>query len=250
MLGKYIRVKVTKPIHSVNQQYGYEYLLNFGVVDSGKRFDKNIRGVYIMGINHPVRSFDGRVIASIRKEGEPGEFLIAAPRKTKFIDAQIRSAVSFAEDLGKYTLSCLYERSCGAVVYRIINGELRFLLIRNKRSTYWGFPKGHMEKNETKEDTAKREVLEETGIHINIIPDFSVKSEYTIQGRVEKTVTIFLASTDDTNTIIQKEEIEDYVWYNYEKAYEVLKFENDRTIIKKANDFIIKNNILKGENHG
>ena len=37
------------------------------------------------------------------------------------------------------------------------------------------------------------EVLEETGIHIDIIPDFTAKSDYTIQGKVEKSVTIFLA---------------------------------------------------------
>ena len=65
---------------------------------------------------------------------------------------------------GEYTIDCLYERSCGAVVFRFINGERRFLLIKNKRSCHWGFPKGHVEKDETDEETAKREVLEETGL--------------------------------------------------------------------------------------
>ena len=50
------------------------------------------------------------------------------------------------------------------------------------------------------EITAIREVLEETGIHIQILPQFASKSEYTIQGRVEKSVTIFLAKTKDTQT--------------------------------------------------
>lgn len=245
MLGKYIRVKITKPIHSFNQQYGYEYLLNFGMIDSGRHLDKNIRGVYIMGLNHPVRSFDGRVIASFSHPGEEGEYLVAAPRKSKYIDTQIREALEFAEGEGDYPLDCLYEMSCGAVVFREINGEIRFLLIRNRRSTYWGFPKGHMERGETKEDTARREVLEETGVHINIIPDFSLKSEYTIQGKVEKTVTIFLASTNNTQTVIQREEIEDYVWYDFEKAYKVLRFENDREIIRKAHEFLL--NMKKGD---
>ncbi|MFR2841802.1 MAG: NUDIX domain-containing protein [Acutalibacteraceae bacterium] len=36
------------------------------------------------------------------------------------------------------------------------------MLIKNKRSAHWGFPKGHMEKGETREETAKREIGEET----------------------------------------------------------------------------------------
>ncbi|MCD7796794.1 MAG: hypothetical protein LUG95_04060 [Clostridiales bacterium] len=50
------------------------------------------------------------------------------------------------EEMGNYTLKCLYETSCSAVVCRC-NGEgVKYLLIRNKRSQYWGWPKGHMER--------------------------------------------------------------------------------------------------------
>ena len=48
-------------------------------------------------------------------------------------------------------------------MFRRINEEYRFLLIKNRRSNNWGFPKGHIEKGETEVATAKREVLEETG---------------------------------------------------------------------------------------
>ncbi|MBQ4627203.1 MAG: NUDIX domain-containing protein, partial [Clostridia bacterium] len=137
------------------------------------------------------------------------------------------------------------ERSCGAVVYRIINDEVRYLLIKNRRSTHWGFPKGHIEKGETNEQTAMREVLEETGIHIQILPQFASKSEYTIQGRVEKSVTIFLAKTKDTQTTIQREEIEDYVWLSYEKAMDTLRFINDRNILRSAHDFLVEQNIIE-----
>ena len=61
------------------------------------------------------------------------------------------------------------------------------------------------------EECVEREVLEETGLHINIFEDFSSTSEYKIAGRVEKRVTIFLASTSDTSTVIQQEEIEDRI---------------------------------------
>ena len=141
-------------------------------------------------------------------------------------------------------MDCYYERSCGAVVYRIINGVVRYLLIKNKRSSNWSFPKGHIEKNETLEETAKREVLEETGLRLDIIPGFQCKSEYSIQNRIQKTVQIFVGTTKDTQTQIQLEEIEDYIWLTYENAYKSLKFDNDKTILKDAREFLINNNYI------
>ncbi|NLA77715.1 MAG: NUDIX domain-containing protein, partial [Clostridiales bacterium] len=130
------------------------------------------------------------------------------------------------------------------VVYRVINGEYRCLLIKNKRSAHWGFPKGHMERGETPEDTARREVLEETGVSIDIVPGFVSRSEYTIQNKVEKSVSVFAATTPDTQTVIQREEIEDYIWLKYEDALEMLKFENDKNILEKSHNFLVSENII------
>ncbi len=246
MLGKYVRVRVTNPIHSQNRQFGFEYQLNFGVMEGKKRFDNNVYGAYIMGITHPVRTFDGRVIAVIRRADGSAPVFVVAPKSMRFIAHQIEEGIAFAEKDRPHKLDCLYERSCGAVVYRMINGELRYLLIKNRRSTHWGFPKGHIEAGETPEQTAKREVLEETGIHIEILPEFATKSEYTIQGRVEKSVTIFLAKTKDTQTTIQREEIEDYIWLNFDRAMETLRFINDRNILKSAHNFLVEKHIEVG----
>ncbi|MCL2507717.1 MAG: NUDIX domain-containing protein [Oscillospiraceae bacterium] len=243
MLGKYVRIRVTRPINSKSDRLGYRYLLNFGVVEGGRQFDQSVLGAYIMGIDRPVRSFDGRVIAVVKSGDEKNVYLVVAPKSTRFIEAQVREAIAFAHGDDAY-IDCLYERSCGAVVYRIINGQVRYLLIKNKRSAHWGFPKGHMERDETPEQTAAREVFEETGIRIEIIPEFSLKSEYTIQGKVEKSVIIFMARTDDVQTVIQREEIDDYVWLNYDRAIDTLKFENDRMILRKGNQFLEKNNII------
>ncbi len=238
MLGRFIRVRVTHPIHSVNKHTGVTYKLNYGVVEGVKRFDDKIEGAYIMGVDNPVRSFDGRVIAYLHRRNDERIHLVVAPGNMRFIDNEIKQALSFAEAEQSYSLECLYENSCGAVVFRQINGEIRFLLIRNKRSAHWGFPKGHMEPGETKEDTATREVFEEAGIHIEILPEFALESDYTIQNRVEKNVTIFLAFTRDTNTVIQREEIDDYLWLGFQKALELLRYDNDRAILHKAMHYL------------
>lgn len=243
MLGKFVKVRVTKPLGFFDGDSNTTYRLNFGAVESGLMPHSPVIGAYIMGINHPVHNFDGRVIATLKPSDEKGVFIIVAPKSKKFIVNDIRKALSFMFDPQNYMLDCLFERSCGAIVFRIIGGEKRFLLIKNKRSANWGFPKGHIEDGETDEDTARREVLEETGVRIKIIDGFKSKSEYTIQGRIEKTVLIFLATTLDTQTIIQPEEIEDYIWLNYESAFKTLNYENDKAILEKAHNYIVENEI-------
>lgn len=243
MLGKYVRVRVERPMGWHDVGTGTVYRLNYGSVESGLDPRSPVKGAYIMGVTHPVRNFEGRVVAVIKLPDRQGIYIVVSPKSKKYIVNDIKRAVSFMYKDGEYTIDCLYERSCGAVVFRFINGERRFLLIKNKRSCHWGFPKGHVEKDETDEDTAKREVLEETGIHIKIFPGFKHKSEYTIRGRIEKSVLIFLATTDDTQTIIQPEEIEDYIWLGYDNAISTLNYPNDKDILSLAKAYITKNNI-------
>ena len=95
-----------------------------------------------------------------------------------------------------------------------------------------------------------REVYEEAGIKINIFPGFMSKSQYTIQNRIQKTVMIFAATTNDEKTRIQPEEIEDYIWLPFESAFNCLKFENDKAILKDTRDFLIENNYIDEVKNG
>lgn len=238
MLGKYVRVRIVNPIGSTDEA-GYTYPLNFGEV-----YNEENRFAFVMGIHHPVKNFDGRVIAVLSDRKNNRYIWVVAPKSTRFIINDIKEYINVEKDFPTYKLDCLYENSCGAVVFRDIKGEVRYLLIKNKRSAHWGFPKGHIEPGETKEETAYREVLEETGLHINIIPGFSCVSRYKIREKVDKMVTIFTGTTSDTSTVIQKEEIEDYIWLTYEKAMNLLKFENDKNILESAYKFLDSNNII------
>ena len=243
MLGKYVRVRITDPMHSVDSEKNISYELNFGVVESGLESRSPVKGAYVMGVAHKVRIFEGRVIAVIKRNDMGGIYLVVAPKSKRFIVHDIEDAIAFAEKKGTYELSCLYEFSCGAIVYRIINDEVRYLLIKNKRSANWGFPKGHVERGETEKDAAYREVLEEAGIRIDFLPDFRYKSEYSIHNRIEKKVVIFLATTDDTSTKIQQEEIEEYLWLKFDKAMNSLKFPNDKFLLQKANEYLIRTGV-------
>ncbi len=235
MLGKFAGVQVTRPMGFVDEASGIQYKLNYGLV---KNTGQHEIGAFIMGVRHPVREFHGRVIAVIRCTGTRTCYYVLAPKGRKYIINDIRRNVSFAFKNSAFTLECLYEASCGAVVYRNTPKGREYLLIKNKRSEHWGFPKGHIEDGETEQQTARREVLEETGLHIDLLPMFSCRSSYTIQGRVEKQVTIFLATTRDTKTVIQESEIDDCAWMRMDAALKALKFENDRSILRRAGAFL------------
>lgn len=238
MLGKYARVRVTCPIDSANKAGG-TYPLNFGTVYGNEK-----QTAFIMGIHHPVKNFDGRIIAILSDRKNKSYIWIVAPKSTRFIINDIKQYLDLENDFPSYKIECLYESSCGAVVFRDIRGEVRYLLIKNKRSAHWGFPKGHIETGETKKETAYREVLEETGIHLRILDGFESISKYKIKDRIEKKVSIFVGTTKDTATIIQAEEIEDYIWLTYEKAINLLKFENDKKILTSAYRFLDENNYI------
>ncbi|MBQ7638625.1 MAG: NUDIX domain-containing protein [Clostridia bacterium] len=243
MLGKMVKVKVTKPCNYFDDKTKVRYIVNFGIADVPGEKKNYVLGAYILGVNHPVRVFEGKIIAVLRRKANGKMLVVVAPKNMRRIDYEIRDVLEFAEARDSYTLECLYEHSCGAVVFRKINDEYRFLLIKNKRSNNWGFPKGHMEKGETREETAIREVLEETGVHIKIYENFSYESKYKIGSKIEKRVDVFLASTEDTQTVIQKEEIEDYIWLKYPEALATLRFDNDKEILSAAGEYMNEHNI-------
>lgn len=243
MLGKSVRVRITKPFNSFDSRTNTRYMLNFGIAEIKTEKKNFIYSACVMGINHPVNIFEGRIIAVVRHSDKRPNYIIVAPKKSRYINFEIEDAVKFLEKNRPHTIECLYESSCGAVVFRDIGGIRKYLLIKNKRSNHWGFPKGHIERGETETATAKREVLEETGLHINILDGFSSTSEYRIAGRVEKRVTIFLASTTDTHTVIQEAEIEDYIWLDYDNALSTLRFENDKSILISSKEFLKEKNM-------
>ena len=63
------------------------------------------------------------------------------------------------------------EKSCGAVVLRKNQGRLQVLLIKHINGGHWAFPKGHVEPGETEEQTALREIKEETGLSVTLDTD-------------------------------------------------------------------------------
>jgi 8-oxo-dGTP pyrophosphatase MutT (NUDIX family) len=138
----------------------------------------------------------------------------------------------------------LKEYSYGAIVYKMEDGRPLFLLVKSKRRGEWGFPKGHVEEGETTGfDTAKREIFEETGIKdIKFADGFMEEDIYIIEGvrqetkglKTQKHSVYFLAKTLSGDLNYDNEEISEAKWTDFENAHEILCFENQKNILKKA----------------
>ncbi len=125
------------------------------------------------------------------------------------------------------------EKSCGAVVFRRKDsGKLRILLIRHQNGGHWAFPKGHVEREETEEETACREIREETGLKVKLDTGFRYMVTFSPKPGVMKDVVYFGAETDKKDVKRQEEEIRDVGWFKPDEALETITYENDKGVLR------------------
>lgn len=131
-----------------------------------------------------------------------------------------------------------YEKSCGAIVYRKYHGNTEILLVRSIKSGHWSFPKGHVEEGETEEETARREIKEETGLDVLLDTGFRETVTFSPKRNTKKTVVYFVGMATSHDLVPQQEEISELKWHEIGQAVSVLTYENDKTIVNKAKAFI------------
>ncbi|MBQ1688044.1 MAG: NUDIX domain-containing protein [Lachnospiraceae bacterium] len=131
--------------------------------------------------------------------------------------------------------------SCGGVV--IFRGKI-LLLYKNYKNKYegWVLPKGTVEEGEEFNETALREVKEETDVTASIIK-YVGKSQYTFntpQDTVTKNVHWYLMMADSYYSKPQREEyFLDSGFYKFHEAYHLLKFSNEKQILDRAyNEYV------------
>jgi bis(5'-nucleosidyl)-tetraphosphatase len=131
------------------------------------------------------------------------------------------------------------EKSCGAVVFVRNEKQIEFLIIQQNVNIYWGYPKGHVIEGESEEETAKREVKEETGLDIQIQPNFRYRIEYKPRPDVLKEVIFFLGEAKNKNVIIDKSEIQSYQWVTYQQGKEKITHDVSKNLLEEAYEHVI-----------
>lgn len=134
-----------------------------------------------------------------------------------------------------------YETSCGAVVFTRRGDEILYVIIRSIEGIY-GFPKGHMEGDETPEETAMREIFEEVGLRPRLLPGFRTEEEHALPRKpgVMKRVIYFVAEYADQEIVYQPEELVGAQLLPYEQARALFSYENTKKILDEAQAFIYR----------
>lgn len=235
MLGARSRVVIEKPRNS-RDRTGKLHKFDIGHLIDTKTAQQRENRVFLLGYEDTFATVKARVIGILENESE--EIYIAAPVNVCFYEPDIRHIISQYMDLTDWKLTCHYEKSCGAVVYRHHSGNIEFLIIKNKKGNNWGFPKGHVEFGENEAQTAKREVLEETGLEIKLIDGFRVVSEYHPRGKITKQVVFFLAEMPDSEIRLQESEVDRFIWADFGLAQKTFRFNNDRNVLTRARNWL------------
>lgn len=130
--------------------------------------------------------------------------------------------------------------SCGAIVYRKINddnGEI--LLIKQfAHKETWGIPKGHVDKGESIEECAIREVTEETGVVPVLLR--RLQDCKPIIKKENKTVVTFFAVPLEHNAQINISdpdcEVADARWFSIDELPKLIEYQ--KNVIHEAVDFV------------
>jgi 8-oxo-dGTP pyrophosphatase MutT (NUDIX family) len=133
--------------------------------------------------------------------------------------------------------------SAGGVVFREGEHGVEIVLCGRVHENLWALPKGTPEPGESIEETALREVREETGLDVEIVEDLG-SIEYGFarpaQGvRFEKTVRHFLMRPDGNGSVDAHDHEYDRVeWFEAGEALRLMTHRNEATIVRRALDVI------------
>lgn len=214
LLGTTVHVVVDRPIGYRHRDMVYP--VNYGYIPGLIAGDGEEQDAYILGVDSPLSSFDGRVVGAIRRKNDTEDKLIVAPEGMVFHQGQIAQAVHFQEQYFDSYIISLLRKSCGVLPYRVLDGQKEYLIVFEQFSGCWSLPKGHMEAGETEVETAQRELLEETGLTARLDLGRTATVEYPISPIARKQVVFFLGQVSGIPKT-RPGEIESFKWVKAEE---------------------------------
>ena len=137
-----------------------------------------------------------------------------------------------------------YRHSYGIIpLFKEADGILVLLVRQTSRGeSYWSFPKGTPEENESPIETARREVKEEVQITFNEIDEEVTFIEHYVYMRdeqqVDKQSTFFIGFSESKDFVIQANEIDEAVWCPVQWVEEKLTYPETKRLWKKVEEHL------------
>ena len=129
--------------------------------------------------------------------------------------------------------------SAGGIVIRFVEGAPQLVVGKRRRErdgVTWTLPKGTPNPNETREETALREVREESGLDVRIVRPFESIEYWFVQRRtrIHKTVHYFLMVPTGGDLGRHDHEFDEVRWVGFDEAPQLLTFETERALVARA----------------
>ena len=96
-IGKIIDIEIDRPMGSRHPEYDLIYPVNYGFVPGVSGLDGEELDAYLLGLDRPVRSFQGRCVAVIRRSDDADDKLVVVPDGEHYTNEQIRGLTEFQE---------------------------------------------------------------------------------------------------------------------------------------------------------
>jgi 8-oxo-dGTP pyrophosphatase MutT (NUDIX family) len=133
--------------------------------------------------------------------------------------------------------------SAGGIVYRMTESGPEFAICGRDSDGVWGLPKGTPDPGESLEQTAVREVMEETGLEVRVVEKISViEYWFSREGtRFHKWVHYYLMEAIGGDMSAHDVEYDKVEWFPAEVALKKLTFKNEVDVAQKALALLEKN---------
>ncbi len=187
MLGKRVKVTVDRPLGTCHPQHeDLYYPVNYGYIEGIIAPDGEEQDAYILGVEEPVKHFEGIVIAVIHRLNDVEDKWVVASGDKLYSKSEIKEAVSFQERYFEYeiiTTEVKFYKTVddGLLKFTVIAARTngKWVFCKHKERNTYEFPGGRREEGESIMKTAHRELYEETGateFELKSVCCYSVKS--------------------------------------------------------------------------
>ena len=141
-----------------------------------------------------------------------------------------------------------YRKAVFVLPYLKTNKGIQYLLLKRKLHWKgWEFCKGKIEIGESKEQTAKRELKEETGLRIVSIKRFSFSGKYNytkpLADRpriIGQTFSLFATQIKKGEVTLDPKEHNGHKWVTFSQGLKMLKWPNQKKSLKMVNSWLNK----------